>query len=371
MQNFILSCRKILFVIQKELLCTVKDPKSRVIMIVPVLLQTLLFGFAASYDLDEVPYALLDLSHSRYANELIAQFDGSGVFKRVRVLSNFEQIADCLDSGQAAVAICIGANFAALLTSGNAASVQVITDGRNTMTSGVIVNYVAGVIAAYNTRLRGGQLGVAIRTINWYNPNLITRWMFLPGLLPMMSLVQVMILAGLSVAREREQGTFDQLLVTPLTPVEILVGKAVPPVLIGLAQVTAILMISVLYFSVRMVGSLLTLYLVLLVFLISSAGIGLSISAVADRMQQVIVYCFVILLPVILLSGMATPIQNMPPALQVLTCINPLRFAIEAVRRIYLEGAGVGTIFHDFIPMLAVATLTLPAAAWLFRHKLL
>ena len=194
--------------------------------------------------------------------------------------------------------------------------------------------------------------------------------MFLPSLIPMLALTQVLILAGLSVARERENGTFDQLLVTPLTPPEILIGKAVPPILIGLVQATLMLCIAVFWFKIQLVGSLAALYLTIFIFLVSCVGLGLSISAVAKNMQQVMVYCFLFLIPMILLSGLATPVRNMPQVLQYVTYINPMRFAIEAIRRIYLEGAGIPVIAYTYLPMLAVAAVTLPLAAWLFRHKL-
>lgn len=159
-------------------------------------------------------------------------------------------------------------------------------------------------------------------------------------------------------------------MVTPLLPMEILIGKAVPPLLIGMVQSFIVLSIAVAWFKVALVGSLFTLALIMAVFLLSCVGIGLSISAVARNMQQVIVYNFVVLLPVMLLSGMATPVRNMPTVLQYFTYINPMRFAIDGVRRVYIEGASLSMIASDFIPMLIVAAVTMPLAAWMFRHKL-
>lgn len=370
MNELRLTLRRILSVIRKELLETLKDPKSRTIVILPVIFQTLLFGYVATYDLDEVYYAVLDQSRSKYSAELLAKLDGSGIFQRVRTLDNANQIADCIDNGDAMLAITIPADFADKLTKGQASPVQVITDGRNTMTSSLSSSYVASIVAAYNRQITKRDPLVQVDTVAWYNPNLISRWGFLASLLPMMSLSQVIMLSGLSVAREREQGTFDQLLVTPLTPREILIGKLVPPLLVGMVQVTLILGIAVFWFEVNMIGSLLTLYLTLFIFLLSCVGIGLSISAVSGSMQQVIVYCFVVLLPVNLLSGMATPVRNMPEVLQYFTYINPLRFAIDSVRRVYLEGAGLAMIAPNLIPMAIVALITLPTAAWLFRSKL-
>lgn len=364
------TLQRILFMIRKEMLSTIKDPKSRFILLAPALLQSLLFGYVASYNLEEAPYAVLDQSHSKYSSELLAKMDGSQIFKRVRTLDNSGQIAASIDSGDAVLVLSIGPEFADQILSGQTAPVQIITDGRNTMTSGLAASYASNIIAAYNRQLQGKDPLINVKTITRYNPNQLTQWGFLAAILPMISFSQVILLSGLSVARERENGTFDQLLVTPLRPREILIGKAVPPIIIGLIQCTIVLLVAIFWFKVQLIGSLFTLYLTLILFLISSVGLGLSISAIADNMQQVMVYCFVAMLPLILLSGMATPVRNMPEVLQWFTGINPLRFAIESVRRIYLEGASLTAIAPNFIPMLCVAVITLPTAGWLFRHKL-
>lgn len=370
MGNIMLHLRRILFIIRKEMLATLKDPKNRIILTLPVIVQSLLFGYVASYNLDSVDYAVLDLSRSRYSEELISGLNGSGIFKRVATLGNTSQIAPFIDGRKANIVIVIGNDFADKITAGKIAPVQVITDGRNTMTSGIAAGYISSVVAEYNNRLHGGRQLLHIDSMVWYNPNLISRWGFLAALMPMVSLTQVMILAGLSVAREKENGTFDQLMVTPLLPMEILIGKAIPPLLIGMAQSFIVLAIAVIWFKVALVGSLFTLALIMAVFLLSCVGIGLSISAVAKNMQQVIVYNFVVLLPIMLLSGMATPVRNMPTVLQYFTYINPMRFAIDGVRRVYIEGASLSMIASDFIPMLIVAAVTMPLAAWMFRHKL-
>ena len=173
-----------------------------------------------------------------------------------------------------------------------------------------------------------------------------------------------------SVAREREQGTFDQLLVTPLSPTIILIGKAAVPVLMGMIQSTLVLLISLFWFRIPMAGSPLTLWAVLFVFTLSTTGIGLSISSISSSMQQVMVYCLLLLMPMILLSGNITPVANMPEILQIITYADPLRFALDSVWRIYLEGCGLADVAHNFVPMLGVAAVTFPLAGWLFRHNL-
>ena len=370
MDRMYLYLRRIRFLIIKELLGLIKDPRSRAIIFVPVFIQSIIFGYAATYNLDTVPYALLDQSHSKYSGDLISKLDGTGIFQRTQTLQSSNQIADCIDKDRALLVLVIPADFADKLAAGQEAPVQVITDGRNSTTSGIALGYMGSIIAAYNSQLHMVAPPLQLETISWYNPNLITRWMFLPAMFAMLSLLQVIILSGLSVAREREQGTFDQLLVTPLTPSEILVGKAVPPLLIGLAQISCVFCITYFWFQVPFAGSFFDLYLTLAIFLLSCIGIGLSISAISNNMQQVMVCCFVLLLPMCLLSGLATPIRNMPELLQYATYLNPMRFALDAVRRIYLEGASLSTIAFDLVPMLFIAAITLPVAGWLFRHKL-
>ena len=360
---------KLMNICKKELLVTLKDPSAKVILILPVIVQIVIFGYAATYNLDRVPYACLDNSKSKASTEFLARLDGSGVFQRTQTLTNANEIAHSIDSDKAMIVISIDSNFEKNLAEGNSASIQVITDGRNTMTSSVALSYVNDIIEKLNAERNGNTQLINVETRAWYNPNLVTRWSFLPGMLASLSLSQILMLAGLSIAKEREQGTFDQLLVTPLSSTEILIGKAVPPLVIGLFQVTLMLLFCMFWFKIPMSGSLITLYLTVLIFMISCIGIGLSISAVSSSMQQVMVYTFVLIMPMTLLSGLTTPVRNMPRILQIVTYGNPLRFGVEAIRRVYLEGASLAQIAHNFIPMAIVAAITMPLAVRLFRSK--
>jgi ABC-2 type transport system permease protein len=228
---------------------------------------------------------------------------------------------------------------------------------------------VGSIVQRFNDE-RGATAAVTVDSRAWFNPNLQTRWNIVPGLIASLSMLQTLLLTALSVAREREQGTFDQLLVTPLSPWEIMVGKAVPSVLIGLGQATLVLAVAVFWFEIPLAGSPVTLYAGLLLFTTASVGIGLSISALSATMQQAMLYTFVLLMPMMLLSGLTTPVANMPQVLQVATLANPLRFAIDLVQRVYLEGATLGSVASNLAPMAVIAALTLPLAAWLFRNRL-
>jgi len=360
--------------VRKELLAVLKDPANRLILIVPVILQSLLFGYAATYDLVDVPYALFDESRSVSSADLAARLEGTGVFHRVAGPGTIAEIARTVEIGDALLVLHIGADFEQRLLAGQAAPVQLILDARNSTTAGSAAGYIGAVVADFNRDLRR-RLGLAgppvtVETRAWFNPNLETRWNFMPALIASLSMIQVLLLAALSVAREREQGTFDQLLVTPLSPLAIMAGKALPPMLIGLVQSSIVFAVTRHWFDVPLVGSLANLYGGLLLFMLAGVGLGLSISAVSLNMQQAMLYTFVLLMPMMLLSGLMTPIQNMPEVLQLATYANPLRFGIDIVRRIYLEGVGLADLAGDVVPLLVIAALTMPAAAWMFRHRL-
>lgn len=368
---FILSIFwQVMALVKKEFLAVLKDPASRMILFAPSLIQALLFGYGATYDLTNVPYALLDQSRSMASVELTSRLDGTGVFRRVITLNSASQAAEAIDSGKALLVLSIPADFEKRLSSGQEAPLQVLLDGRNSSTAGSAANYIANIVAAYNQKRSGTQPLIQIDRRVWYNPNIESRWSMMPALIASLSVMQTLLLAALSVAREREQGTFDQLLVTPLTPMQILIGKAIPSICVGLIQSTLILLIIIFWFRIPMAGSVWLLYVGLLMFTIAAVGIGLSISALSLSMQQAMLYTFVLIMPLMLLSGLLTSIKNMPEILQIITYINPLRFGIDIVKRVYLQGAGFMDVATSFIPLLVMTAVTLPLAAWLFRNRL-
>lgn len=355
--------------IRKEMLALFKDPSSRALLLVPALMQAVLFGYGATYDLTHVPYAALDQSRSAASIELLARLDGAGVFERAATLTSSAQIAGVIDSGEALLVVSIPSDFEMRLAAGREVPLQMILDGRNSSTAGAAAAHVGALVADFN-RARGVATPVTIERRAWFNPNLESRWNIMPALIASLSMIQTLLLAALSVAREREQGTFDQLLVTPMTPLQILIGKALPSILVGLLQSTIIFLIIRFWFQVPMNGSVGVMYLGLLAFTSASVGIGLSISAVSLTMQQAMLYTFMLVMPLMLLSGLLTPVGNMPKILQVATYANPLRFGVDLVRRVYLEGATLGDVAFDFVPLLVLMLVTLPLAAWLFRNRL-
>lgn len=361
--------RQLWYLCLKEIWLVLKDPANRIVLIVPPILQGLLFGYAATFNLTTVNYALWDESHSKESTALLAQFDGSGRFKRVALVNSPQEMQSVIDREQAMLVLHIGSSFSSDLKQGKSADIQLIVDGRNSTTAGSALSYVNAIIARYNAQ-QGFVLPVQVIDRVLYNPNLESRWSIMVGLIASLSMIQTLMLAALSVAREREQGTFDQLLVTPYTPMQIMIGKALPSVCIGVIQSLLIMALTLYWFDVPFSGNGVLFFLTLIAFNIAVVGVGLSISALTNSMQQAMLYSFVTIMPMTLLSGLASPIKNMPLFFQIVTYANPLRFAIDLVRRIYLEAGGLSEVWHDFVPLICITLVTWPLAAYLFKNRL-
>jgi ABC-2 type transport system permease protein len=368
------SLFRILALIRKEFLAVLKDPRSRFIIFLPPILQCLIFGYAASFDLNSVPYAVLDQDRSASSVDFLSHLDGSGIFRRQGDLGRVEDIPAWIDTSRAILVIRIDQDFERRLLTGKTAQVQVIADGRNSNTAGTALGYFAAVTDGFNASWRAthGEPGAPIQIVarSWYNPNLDSRWSMIPSLIGTLTMMGTLMLTALSVAREREQGTFDQLLVTPFRPSEIMVGKAIPNMVIGLTQSTTILLIAQFWFHIPFVGSFLVLYAGLGLFLMAAVGLGLFVSSIAKTMQQAMLYAFLLVMPFALLSGLTTPISSMPEFLQKVMVINPLRYALDLTKRVYLEDAGFAELVPDFLPLALIGLVTLSGAALLFRRRL-
>ncbi len=366
--------RRILALTIKEFLTLLKDKRSRVVIFVPPLIQLVVFGYAATFDLQHVPLAVFNEDRGMVSQQIVAAFSGSPSFVEVARLAQDKEIAPMIDSKQALMVIRIGPRFSADLLRGHPASIQIIVDGRNSNTAQLVVNYAQSIVKQFNAewiaRHGGNSPPAQIEMRAWFNPNLESRWFFIPGIVGLLTLLVTMLVTALSVAREREQGTFDQLLVTPLRPGEILLGKALPSFLIGLAEATAIILVAVFWFHVPLLGSLLTLYTGIVLFLLSAIGLGLMISSLAVTQQQGLLGAFFFLVPAIILSGFATPIENMPTLVQDLTLLNPMRYFLVVLRGVFLEGTPFHLLIQPFVAMASIGVVTLAIAAWLFRHRM-
>lgn len=365
---------RILALCIKELLTILKDKRSRFVLIVPPMLQLFVFGYAASFDLNDIAVAVYNEDRSAASRELLARITGSPHFSLRATIGSDPQIAPLINRQDVLLVVHIGPRFSENLKTGRQAPVQLIIDGRNSNTALLALGYLRTIATDFNRSWASEHglppLPAVLQMRPWFNETLSSRWFIVPGIVGLLTLVVTTTVTGLSVAREREAGTFDQLLVTPMRPVEILIGKSLPGIVIGLAEGSFILFMAVYWFEVPLRGSLPALYLGMFLFLLSAVGIGLMISALAVTQQQGILGAFLFLVPSVILSGFATPIANMPVLVQHLTYLNPLRYFLRVLRGVFLEGNDYRLLADQYWPMAVIGLVTLTLAAWLFRHRM-
>ena len=364
---------RILALVIKEFLAILRDAKSRMVLIGPPLIQLLVFGYAANFDLNHVPFAIYNQDHSAPSRNLVADFTGSRTFELKAVLHSPRQIKKLINSRQVDMVLDIDPRFSQDLLTGKPAPVQIIVDGRNSNTALLILGYANSIIADASTQwsaAHGGHAAPARLIAHaLFNPNLDSHWFIIPGIVALLTQVITLLVVGLSVAREREAGTFDQILVTPMRPLDILLGKSIPGLLIGLAEGSVITLAATFWFGVPMLGGILQLYIGLILFIISVTGIGLMISSLAATQQQALLGAFLFMVPSIILSGFATPIANMPVLVQDLTLINPMRYALVVIRRCFLEQPSFSALLPQYTAMAILALLSLVTAGWMFRRR--
>jgi ABC-2 type transport system permease protein len=365
---------RVLALVVKEFVTLLKERRSRAVLILPPLIQLLVFGYAASYDLKHVPYAVYNEDSGPGGRRMVAMLRGSEVFDEMANVSSIGEVAPLVDAREVLLVLHIDARFTHDLLAGKPARLQVIVDGRNSNTALIAVGYLRNIVERFNREWaeeRGLPAPPAVlETRAWFNPNLESRWFFLPGIIGILTLLVTMVITAMSVAREREQGTFDQLLVTPMRPVEVLLGKALPGFIIGILEATAITLVAVLWFRIPLLGSLATLYAGLALFLLSAVGVGLMISSLAVTQQQGLLGAFLFMVPAIILSGFATPIANVPAAIRLITYVDPLRYFLIILRKLFLEGSPAVTLLHQFWPMALIGVGSMALAGWLFRHRM-
>ncbi len=365
--------KRIFALMVKEFLALLKDRKGRLVLVVPPLIQLMVFGYAATFDLKNVPYAVYSEDRGYVSRDLLAAFNGSSNFTLIANPGDEREIAPLVDSRKVLMVMRIGPNFSSDLSSGRASTIQVIVDGRNSNTAMLVVNYAGTIVQKFNREWAAqhdAAIPVHIETRSWFNPNLESRWFFIPGIVGLLTLLVTILVTALSVAREREQGTFDQLLVTPMSPLEILIGKALPGFLIGILEATLITLAAVFWFEVPLLGSILTLYTGVFLFLLSAVGVGLMISSIAVTQQQGLLGAFFFMVPAIILSGFATPIRNMPTIVQDLTLLNPMRYFLVVLRGVFLQGTPFHLLIPQLWPLAAIGIASLAIAGWLFRNRM-
>ena len=367
--------QRIRTLIIKELLAVWRDPKGRFVLLVPPVIQMLIFAYAATQEVKNVRVAVLNQDMGIYARDLVARFEGSPNFREVVHLTADADIAKVIDSRSVLMVVHIRQDFSRAVSAGVQASVQLILDGRSSNASLILGGYAQQIISAYNTELSPTRRGPppapasVVVARSWFNPNLDALWSTVPSLVAILVALEGLMVTGLSVARERELGTFDQLLVSPLGPGEIVLGKAAAAFLVGMAEGTLMVTVAVAFFHVPLTGSVALLYASMAMYLLAILGIGLFISSLANTQQQAILGTFSFMVPMMLLSGFASPIENMPDWLQYVTLANPVRHFMVIVKGIFLKAMPAGDVLNSLWPLVLIAAATLTGSTRLFRRR--
>ena len=376
--------QRLLAIVRKELITMLRDPRARMALIIPPIIQLFIFSSAATMEVKNIALAVVDLDRGPYAVDVQQRLGGSRSFTRLPRYANVASARGALEREQVIGILVLPSGFSADRAAGRPASAQLLLDGRRSNAAQITAQYVSTIMAAAAAPLSGappdanaagGSAALAppanaeVVIDNWFNPNLDYRWFMLPNLVGMLSLGVALMITALSVARERELGTFDQTLVSPATPVEIALGKLLPPLLVASVQATLYLLIVTLLYGVPFRGNLLVFYAAVLTFAEACAGVGLFISSLVHTQQQAFLGAFAVLLPFALLSGFATPVENMPWWLQFVTTINPLAHMLRLMQGLFLKGASVASMAQDLVKLLEIALCTTVAAVLLFRRK--
>lgn len=356
----------------KELQALLGDPSSRALLLMPVILQTLLFPFAATLDVTNASIAIYNRDLGVPSTELVQRFANSSAFTEVIQVTSQQQMTDAIEKREALLAVSIPENFSRELAAGKDAPVQVLLDGRRSNSAQIAFGYLQGIVDGYmkdRMSIAGKVPPSEVVGRYWFNENLDYKHFTLPNLVAVITTIGALVLTALSVAREREQGTFDQLLVSPLTPEMIMIGKAVPAMIVAFFQATIILCAAVFLYHVPFRGSLLLLYVGMFFYALSLVGIGLFISSLCSTQQQAFLGAFSFMMPAMMLSGFAAPVENMPHWLQIATLPNPIRHFVEIVKGVFLKDASPERIFSLILPLALIGMVTLSLAAILFRKK--
>lgn len=358
-------------ILLKELLAILRDPRSRMILIVPPLLQFLVFGFAITLEVTNISLGIVNLDGGPWSQEIVERIQGSPNVSTIVALKSDAEARVALDRQEVIGFLRFAPQSSAAVSKGKGV-VGAVFDGRRSNAAQIVAGYVDRIVAdvAAEAAPFGSPSGGSTVAINWFNPNLDYRWFTMPALIAIISAIMTLSVVAQSVARERELGTFDQLMVSPLRIHEILIGKMVPPVLVGVFIVTAYVILIPLTFGVTRTGSLALLYLGLAFYLAAISGIGMLISAVAATQQQAFLGMFLIAVPTIMLSGFASPVDNMPGWLQVIARADPVVYFLTISEGVFLKNMPLADVLANCWPLAIIAAVTLTAASLMFRSRM-
>jgi ABC-2 type transport system permease protein len=365
----------------KEFIQIFRDPRMKGIIFLMPVIMVLVFGYAVTTDVKHVRTAVYDLDNSVASRELLTRFERSGYFDITTHIDRESQVRELMDRGRVQAVLQMNRGFGEALRAGRSAQLQLILDGTDSNTAGVVLNYSAKIAGQFSaqvlvTRLTrftgsGRQTGrVELETRAWFNENLESRTFYVPGVIAIIVMLITLMLTSMAVVREKEIGTMEQIMVTPITPLEFILGKTVPFALIGFADVILITVIGVFLFDVPIRGSLPLLFFATALYLMTTLGAGLLISTVSQTQQQAMMSTFFFYFPAVLLSGFMFPIANMPVVIQWLTYVNPLRYFLVIIRDIFLKGVGMDVIWPQMAALAALGLITLWFTSRRFKKTL-
>ena len=366
----------------KEFIQVFRDKRARFLLFVTPIIQMLIFGYAATFEVHHVATVVLDLDHSQESRDVISRFTSSPYFDVQHQLTDSRQIEDLIDRGKATVALQINPGFAENLRKGQTAPLQVIVDATNSNTALIASGYVNQIAIGFAKDYQQDRINrispqlteripsVELEQRPWYNPDLRSRWFFVPGIVGTLTLVLVVQLTAFAVVREREIGTLEQIMVTPIRSGEFILGKTLPFFLIGLFDVSLIAVVGTVWFQVPFRGQVSVLFTGAILFLLCMLGVGLLISTVSATQQQAMVTAFFFLMPAVTFSGFAFPISTMPQWLQYLTYANPLRYFLIVLRGSYLKGVGMDILWPQMLAMAGLGAALLVTAVLRFRKAI-
>jgi len=365
----------------KEFLELKRDRWAMFRLIVPMIVQMLVFGYAATFTVNHVSTAILDLDQSQASRSLISHFVATSRFDVVDVAKNQSGLTRDIDHGTAVIAIVIHADFGRRLENGQSAPLQVIVDGTNSNTALIALGYISQIVAQFSAdqssrafSFRKGvtapEIGISLQAFPWFNEGLEDRWFFIPGVIGTLTLIQVVSLTAFAIVREREAGTLEQIMVSPIRPAEFILGKTVPFFLIGLGDIALVSALGILWFRIPFIGSPWVMLLGATLFLLALLGMGLLLSTFSQTQQQAFALNFFFVNPFYILSGFAFPIAAMPKLLQWFTFVNPLRYFLVVIRAVFLKGVGLKVLWPDLAAMALLALAMLTVSVLRFRKSL-
>ncbi|MHB8770587.1 MAG: ABC transporter permease [Syntrophales bacterium] len=372
-----MSWLRIREMVRKEFIQLFRDKRNRPILVVAPLIQLLVFGYVVNYDIRDVRVALTDLARTRESRLAADAFTGSGIFRITHLAATPGEMEELLLAGKVDMGIKIPPDFSADIRRGKTASLQILADGSMSNMASVRISYTVTVLDRLNAELikelhgrdlKYGKIDGRIRT--WYNPNLDSQHFFVPGIVAFVVMLISLLMTSIAIIKEREAGTMEQLIVTPLKPIELIIGKTIPYTIISIAQMALVMAFALYWFAIPFAGSAPLLFLATCIFLLSTLGIGLFISTVSKTQQQAMMTTFFFILPFFMLSGFVFPISNMPEVVQWLTYLNPLRYFLVIIRGIFLKGVGLDMLWPQYAALALLGTVVFAGAVGRFRKRL-